>query len=403
MFPCQSLIFYIAKKVSEAVTAYHVNIERNQKDKKQEDSSRLSGRLGQVQKDKNVGTPGNKDLFLQGSLPTSPWSRLPALLSALISTAKKLGARFGEEDIMQAANRVSTDGVDDIQAMAIILRETLQLVRAVRRRLLFRVREDAESILGSQYAGGEIGCTKIRTEELQRTQAPSFRGQETQRAPKSLERFLNLLARVWRSLYGSYNSNHYVVQALRAGFNSMPASGDAFGDLVHLTALAWEEAIFFGRGDKFPPEKSCMPPHKADVSLGGPFTLLSQWGVCIPALELMAWGVVSVMVAENTLLSCMQGLKTKSPKRRSFSTDIKLMKGGNDITASSPDALVLVLSGITKGYHSLAVEEDLSAVLLVDLLDVAAKSLSRRHLDAKPPQCYHSLDLCRLVARLVAV
>lgn len=298
-------------------------------------------------------------LPVQGNLPTSTVSRLPVLVSTLVDVAQELGLESGETyTFIEAAQQVASSDKACLQSAASIVRETLRLIQSIRWRQ------------GSVSAKDTDGIRDAA--DLAREQSNSCR-------PNGLGHFLSLLAEVWGSLYGASDVyRHEVVHVLQHGFATTAIN--AVEHLVHLAVLAWERARVSGAGSE-------------NTSSEGGSSERSECRPWVPILQLMAWGVVPAVTAENVVLSCLEVFETSKLRGAT-------RKGQDRPTEPSGGALIAVASAVAKGYHSLGAEEDLSTVVLTDLLDVAARSVTPRRVGTKMSGWYHSMNLCRLVARL---
>lgn len=335
-------------------------------------------------------------LHLQGVLPTWVASNLTAVVSALLDAAGNLCVGSGGEGLVHAALCVSDSRGNDVQAVANVVCETLHLVQRVRCRHWFTRVQDTDDTQDAEGKAHEC-----------ETAPALLRGGEVRRASNSPGLFLVLLAEVWGSLHRACDKNQpKALQALRHGFTSTVTLGNMFEDLVHLAAVAWEGINPSDCGGVTLSGERWMPPDDASDDVVGCQNGLFQerksrradYSPWAPALQLMSWGLVPVLTAENALLACVQTVVTR-PKLREGDTRARLAGGHCKTMNTSRDALIAVVTAIAKGYHSLGVGVDLSAVVLGDLLDVAAKSRSRVNVEPKPYR-YHSMNLCRLVARL---
>lgn len=347
-------------QASEAAIAYHMEREQHHPDVKQSNKEQLCRRK------ENVGMVAGQHgeslgcFPVQGNLPTSTVSRLPVLVSTLVDVAQELGLESGETyTFMEAAQQVAGSDKACLQSAASIVRETLHLIQSIRWRQ------------GSVSAKDTDGI---------RNAAELARGQSNSCRPNGLGHFLSLLAEVWGSLYGASDVyRHQVVHSLQHGFATTAIN--AVEHLVHLAVLAWERARVSGAGGE-------------TTSSEGRSSERSECRPWVPILQLMAWGVVPAVTAENVVLSCLEVFETS--KLREGAT----RNGQDRSNEPSRDALIAVASAVAKGYHSLGAEEDLSTVVLTDLLDVAARSIKPRRVGTKISGWYHSMNLCRLVARL---
>ncbi|CAB1106654.1 unnamed protein product [Ectocarpus sp. CCAP 1310/34] len=336
--------------VVEAVGAYHTyhnDLERAQKEQS----------TGGVE----CRSPKSPEV-LASLLPRGPASDLCAIASKLCATASKQCAHVDKcscQGFLEAVHRVSISSTDDdIESNdpKTIISETWHLVDAVRRCQDFsRIPET-------------IHDTHDVSEELERTPAQRFRDHVTQ-DPNVLETFLASLALFYRTLPDC------IWRSIPKSSTLGSMSSDVVGNLVHLAARAWEQNARYWRKDKDPGQERCLrfPP-------------------CEPVLQLMSWGAISVVTAENVLLSCVQ------TATRGSTSQTSVMCPEARWNETSPSSVIAVATAVVKGYHSLALDKDLWTVLLDDLLDVTAGSVPA--MDLSKPFRYHPMDLCRLIARL---
>lgn len=393
-------------KASEAVVACYAGTEKAREDISQAGLSRQPNI--RVHSADSMGREGGQGGLpcppvLVQALPITPQSsELPALVSALCGAcgAYCLGVT-SQEDLLKAAQRAAESNTDDMQAVASVLSGTLHLVKAVRCRLESR---SAQPGWNDAHIGEVLGCgfhCQIgKGEELQTTRPLPIQDHGVGQTSNTLQVFLSLLAEVWGYLHRTCPNQHVVVRALRHTFTSTSTPGEALEDLVHLAAIAWKETSTSDSGAETLCAERCPPILWTDGSLVG-----GQSGTSVrqrhprcppwaPALELMSWGILPAVNAENILLSCVQAVG-KVRQRAQEETQTGCAVG------TSSNAVIAVITAIAKGYHSLAVGEDLSAVLLADLLDDAARSLTRNVVVRV--SYYHSMHLCRLVGRLITM
>ncbi|CAM9114119.1 unnamed protein product, partial [Ectocarpus fasciculatus] len=329
--------------VLEAVSAYHSDLERAQKKQSTDGVEFRSPKRPEV---------------LASLLPGDPPSGLCAVASKLCAHVDMCeGGR--ERRFLEAVHRVSISSTeDDIEAndLKIIIGETWHLVDVVRRC------RDSSGIPETTQDTHDV------SEELERAPAQWCRGHVTQ-DPNVLETFLASLALFYRTLPDC------IWRSIPNTSTLGSMSSNAFGNLVHLAATAWEENARYWRKEKDPGQEHFLrfPP-------------------CEPVLQLMSWGAISVITAENVLLSCIQ----TATRGSTLQTDVMHTEARWDETSLS--SVIAVATAVVKGYHSLALGKDLWTVSLDDLVDVTAGSIPA--LDLSKPFRYHPMDLCRLIARL---
>lgn len=374
-------------QVSEAVSAYHAGQAANQETMIHSHSTgSIRGRQSQE--------------ALGGLLTKVPVSNLCALTLTFVDSAHKL-VGFREEIIMEAAHRVSTSSASDVQAVETVVVETSHLVNAIRHgRGSHSIPENCHVMHGTDGSvrGTEHGNEGKGGPESKGKQ--QLRSQRVPQDPKMLGTFLSSLARLFGALP---DHHHHIWQSFRKRSTSAGTLGTAFEDLVHLCAIVWESEDLSN--------SEVALPYANDGDLGGYHGRLhgGSWQRdvaptenCLcdfpwdPLLSLLSWGVVPVLTAEDSLLSCMQAAENPEKVEAGVGNTPGCCWGGR----SSSRSLVAVATAVARGYHSLAVGEDLSTVLLTDLLGVAANSLTSVRAASQPFFRYHPMDLSRLVARL---
>lgn len=381
---------YRSFQVSEALSAYHVGQATN--------------RATVVQNHSTGSTRGRRSQEALGGLGAKvPASKLCALALTFVDSAHKLVVRFSEENLMEAAHRVSASSANDVQAINTIVGETLLVVNAIRRgRGFHSIPGKCHNNHSAHDTGRGVEHRNDEKRELGSTRTQNFRSQRVLQDPKLLRTFLSSLAR----LYGALpDHHHHIWRSSRKLSTSAGTLGSAVEDLVHLSVIAWDDlshsemALPDANYDDLDGHHEGFhggPSQQEDLTTEGCLNVF-PWD---PLLSLMSWGVVPVLTAENCLLSCIQA---------AANPEIGEERLGHhppgccwdEATSSRRGCLVAVVTAVAKGYHSLAVGEDLSKVLLTDLLGVAANSLTTVSAAAsKSLFSYHPMDLCRLVARL---
>lgn len=356
-----------------------------------------------VQSHSTRSTWGRQSQEVLGGLDAKvPASKLCALALTFVDCAHKLVVGFREENLIEAAHRVSTSSANDVQAINTIVGETLHLVNAVRHgRVFHSIPGKCHNNHSAHDTGRGVGHGDDEKTELESTRTQPFRSQRVLQDPKLLGTFLSSLAR----LYGALpDHHHHIWRSSRKISTSAGTLGSAVEDLIHLSSIAWKAA------DLSHSEMALTDANDGDLGGnhggldGGPSQqedLVTESCLNVfpwdPLLSLLSWGVVPVLTAENCLLSCLQA---------AANPEIGEARVGHSPgcwwrETSRRGCLVDVVTAVAKGYHSLAVGEDLSKVLLTDLLGVAANSLTTVNSAAsKSLFGYHPMDLCRLVARL---
>lgn len=340
-------------QVSEAVSVYHAEQSTNQ------------AIVAKQSETMGVNTWSWRSKKILGDLlPTSSASNLYALASAVVRSAHKLVVGVREEMLMEAVHRLSTSDANDSKAIKTVVDKTVHLVQEIRHGM------DAE---GTKRG---VGCGQ---EERQST------------APIIVGTFLSSLSLFFRALP---DYHHPVWQSFRNCSTSASTLGSALEDLIHLAAIAWKRDDCsnseFGVGGAI------------DVDLGGQHggnshscnleqescVRVSPWD---PVIQVLSWGAIPILTAENALLSCVQAAAN-------LETGVEGLGCREGTDSGKRDSLLAVVTAAAKGYHSLGVGQDLSTVLLVDLWGVAAGVSNTAQLNR-----YHPMDLCRLIARLTMV
>lgn len=400
--------------------ASQVDIERSLKEFEQTGLSR-PGVMDEVPLANNdVRIDGDQDgwwprlaALVYGLLPASPASKLPALLAALLDSADEFKAGFNEKPLVHARQRVVDSGSNDKEAIGSVLDETFRLVHVVREQQEAQAKATRGETDGAHHnkgTGDAFSCSKGNAEEPIGTLLQPLGQQGAGRAPGSLGYFLALIAEVWGCLYGPHPHDQHRVHAVWQRFKSKATSGNVFQDLVHLAAIACGETVVLDPGTGTRANEGYIPPdangrvfegwpHSLSQQESSPGESASRYPPWAPALELMCWGVVPTLNAENVLLSCIEAvaIRTKRGKGR-LGTGLSQERG-----VTSSKALIAVVTAIARGYHGVAVGEDLSGVLLADLLNVAQNSPTKVNAEVRVSCSYHSMDLCRLLARLAIV
>lgn len=118
-----------------------------------------------------------------------------------------------------------------------------------------------------------------------------------------------------------------------------------------------------------------------------------------PAVKLLSWGVISSLEAENSLFSHVQGdtLMTQVPTPGELPLE-DLNKMQVDIFFKN--AATSVVAAVLKGYHGWGTQQNLSHVLLIDLLDCAVESRPQVSFRHTMSHGYHPMNFCRLVGYL---
>lgn len=320
-----------------------------------------------------------------------PESKLPTLLSALADVADKMGAEVSNKsELLQAGRTVDTcDGFTG-RAADTVLRGTLHYVRQISRQAPGSSCDDPTESLSEEQetdSGGESGCAFV-----------SLADEDLRRERDNIRHFLILLAGVWASLRSMLQTH----QDLPAGLPPSLAQDvvvNALEDLMNLAALATDDRRSDSEGRQCELTRQSHAPLCSDLwqslpvgSSGG--RRLQPWS---PILEVLWWSCISIVRAENILLTCIGGT---TAKKHNSSRPCCAAHPSKKQVQRSRRAAISVATAIVKEYHSWGVGEDLSHVLLLDLLEYAASSARPPHVVTTSPG-YHPMNFCRLVGYLL--
>lgn len=311
-------------------------------------------------------------------LPKAPApSELCVFASFLLEAADDLLPTSTKSDFMDAVRRVSITSANDAQAVKSVVRGTLHLVQEIGR--FRRSRGIPGKTNDSADAADEEGG-------LQNAMSPK-RAREN---PNILGKFLTSLARFYGALP---DHQHDVWQSVRTSIMQSQGSGDVFGELFQLAAIEWERSTL--RGGQL------VEDHDENLRKDGPAQdrcfRLPPWD---SLLKFLSWGLVSIVTAENVLLSCLQNASIV-PSSGLDRGVMHLSECWQATKWPSKESLIAVATAVATGYHSLGSGELLSTVMLPDLLYVANNSAPAVIAAVKPFR-YHPMHLCRLVACLRA-
>lgn len=349
-------------QVSEAVSAHHVERSKDQSTNHATAANEQSEAMG-------VKPWNGRSQNVLGEPSTEKsTSSLHALALAVVDSAHKIVVGFRKELLMQAVHRVPTSGTYDPQAIKSLVTETAHLVNEVR--VMIDTVHDTSNPEGARHGVGHGSGGQEETRPIARVMVAEFLS--------SLSLFYGALPDCHHGGWNSLRNCSTIIRMLDSTLE----------DLVHLAAIAWERSDFldsgFGKGDAI------------DVDLGGhshrTTTRAQDSGNCVcpwdPVIQVVSWGVIPILAAENSLLSCIQNAANLEPGAEAL--------GFRERTDSwKKDCLFAVVAAVAKGYHSLGVGQDLSTVSLFDMLAVAARVSNAAKLSR-----YHPMDLCRLVGRL---
>lgn len=313
------------------------------------------------------------ELFPKGSA-----SNLCAIASTVVDSAHTLVVGFRKEVLLEAVHQVSTSGANDLQAIETVVAETAHLVEEIRRGRNYRVM--VQGVHGTSNTEGT------------RRGVGHGSGEQEETPPSGsimVGSFLSSLSLFYAALP---DCNHGVWKSLRNSSTSTRTLGNTLEDLIHLAVIAWER-------DDLLPNSGFGLEDAIDVDLGRKYggdshsTDLPQDSCsCVPpwapVIQVLSWGVIPILTAENSLLSCIQAAANLEPGAEAL--------GSRDGANSwKRDGLLAVVAAVAKEYHSLGVGQDLSAVSLVDLWGFAPRASNAAQLGR-----YHPMDLYRLIGRL---
>ncbi len=354
-------------QVSEAVSSYHVQHASTQETALQKHS-----------KGKDVDALPRDALI----------SKVPALeyASSLVEYAHKLGVESNTGRLLDAVHLVSASKANDVQALKTVVEETLQLVKEIRTDWGSRIMPNNNTI--AEEGAGDAGHSDGNQEEVETYETRS-------NFSVMVGTFLSSLA----LLYGTLpDCHHRAWQALRDASKSSFTFGNAVENLVHLAAIALERDTW-SLDSVIPDATENLGGHPGKCSDQNELAparsvRFSPWE---PIIQVLSWGFIPILTAENSLLSCIQAPANLETGDEGYCGEKRSSRG--EKRDSRRDILMAVVTSVTRRYHSLGVGDDLSTVLLGDLLGVAASSPVRRTNAVKLAH-YHPMNLCRLVARL---
>ncbi|CAM9308474.1 unnamed protein product [Hapterophycus canaliculatus] len=320
---------------------------------------------------------GAGSLSQDNLLPKAPAaSDLCTFASVLLEAANCFVRISTESNFMDAVYRVSINKASDIKAIESVVRETLNIVQEIGQ---FRH--------SRRIPGNKNDATDAYFEIGNLQKEMSLKG--ARQNPITLGIFLTSLSR----FYGALPDNqHDVWQSVRKSFSPSVRRGNAIGELIELAAIEWEGNASTG---------AHLVGHDGESSRKGGLEQescgrLPPWD---PLLRLLSWGLVPTVIAENIFLSCIGHASSEiSPNLNDLDVayPTECWQGSR---SPSKDGLIAVATAVAKEYHSLGSGEDLSTVLLSDLLHVANKFEPAAVVASKPFH-YHPMHFCRLIARL---
>lgn len=359
-------------------------------------------------------------IAIETKLPApSPTSRLPVLASAFIDAGQMLGVcANNKKEIVEAALGVAVSNGHDVRAVSCVVRETLYLVERATQQERSSCAEDTVESEVDLLRGKELGQGYSyqggRAEAIPET-LPSERARGVGCRASSVAYFLSLLAELWASLYAvSPECQRHLVRSLQDGLPTTSTETGSFVDVIHLATLAVRTGSWDAKSYKSEQVAAQQP---RGTHLSG--CLGRKWGALVeeltsiplhaehlpwyPAVAMMLWGAVSPVRAENALLSCMRKDKGKHGPASREKHSVDNIGQEKPAQLTSRDPLVYVVDAVVKGYHSLAIREDMSQVPMSDLLECVADSLTRIPRSTSACSHYHPMDLSRVIGRLAAM
>lgn len=329
------------------------------------------------------------------SIPSSySGSNVPKMLSALNGVAEQLGIDPGiERDLIEAALVFVNDNDNKIGPAKRVFHGTICVLLQFSQQFSTRA-----------YLAPASCCSAAEgSDPLHNNCAGTVLGAQVWvRKRGSLEYFLSLLTGIWRNLDSSAPVRNFCLESLHSDVLT--------GDLVTAFECAVDLAAFMVQG-----EGSIVDGVVHGVDSPGRCTAqcarigryhatsirsddFQPW---TPAVELILLGAIPVVKAENVLLSRIEALSSRQEQLspRSCREDCGL----EEIIERSRNAMRSVATAVVRDYHARGIRKDLSRVLLMDLLDYTAESLSAMPRETMQPCSYHPMGFCRLVGRLTRI
>lgn len=379
-------------QASEAAAAYHARVEEELKEKvlfrQQLDSS---GNLPVADERKQSATLLGSTMHFRGDKVTGASSSAPiltALVLELVDVGQSIGADVGRKhELMQDAQRVMAINGEDVQAVADVVRETLHVAHSAAHRQQCGI---GENTLGFPahvlQTGQQIDLDGVINDTV---------GSDGSK----IATFLILLAEVWASLYSlSHSCQRSVVYCLQGGGAAKATVAGVYEDLVVLASLAVkavtsESGHFQGMAGQ-PDEVTTTYVDSVVSNMPSTIPATRECPPWLPALELMLWGAISAVEAENTLLSLLnEASSVQAEHSRATQSGIQQPLFG---------ALNVVITALVEGYHSRAVQE-IPRVSVANALDCAVDSLATFPAGLSARGRYHPMNLSRVAARLAVV
>ena len=314
-----------------------------------------------------------------------------SLFRALCNAAKEVGALCQgnrSEETFPLGFGINGEGVEAITGT---VKGTLHLVRSVRHMR-------GSTLNSSKHAAVNVVC---EYPEGSNDSAVTPRASEASeisgigQTRNSVTVFLTLLAKLWCFLYwAGEGERKCLVEAIRRNLNSLKGSDNLFllDDLLHLAALAWDRMNDRDRKKQLvTAEHYWKQPCAKDGSIGEVEDFSSEPKECpvwAPAMLLVVWGIVSPLVAENTLINFIQIDDSARTGHRLAETSMS--------APPSQAARIEMTTALIKGYTIFFQESKWSKVLP----DTSGgRSPIGAHIVGLQ-RSYHPLNFCRLTALL---
>lgn len=378
-------------QASEAAAAHHVRVEGELKAKvpfRQQLGSSGNTSVADERED-SAPLPGSSMHFREDKVAETPPSApiLTALLLELVDVGQNIGADVGRKhELVEDGQKVMSSNGEDVQAVADVVRETLHVAHSAAQRQQCGIGQNTLCFPAHVLQ-------TVRHVNLHGTVDDKVRSEGTKIAI-----FLTLLAEVWASLYSSSHScQRSVVHCLQGGGAAKATVVGVYEDLVVLASLAVkavtsETQHFQDMTEQQDGITADVDSVVSNMSSAIPATRDSPpW---LPALELMLWGAIPAVEAENTLLSLLNEASSVQTQH----TEATQSDGQQPLRG----ALNVVITALVEGYHSRAVQET-PRVSGANALDCAVDSLATFPVGLAARGRYHPMNLSRVAARLAVV
>lgn len=324
-------------------------------------------------------------------IATSTSSRLPGLLSSLITSAETLETDSGNKSklVQEGLNFATSDG-GDVRASIRILQATLCLLTSVSRRST-----PCDCCLSGRCYSRAQEAESVNICGEQSLPSSDWDGTCDR---KSVEHFLAILTGVWSLLQPQPStSDDSLLCAEIQGISS--------GELIHAFEGIVQLATLVVGARFLMEDRESRMGATLGLSSGtflGQHNSRSEYGDSCPwspAVKLLSWGVIPSLEAENALFSHVQRdtVITQVPEPGEFPfEEVNKMQVNHFLK----NAATSVVAAVLKGYHSWGTQQNLSHVLLTDLLDCTVESRPQVSCRHTMSHGYHPMNFCRLVGYL---